>query len=120
MKKSQISLEFMFTIAAIILMFLVVLIFSFEKNTEITNTKTYLAQQSECFRFSNFISSVYIGGEGTKVELKTDHNIQVYPNNMIYVDNYALCSYIGTSSYYDVTGNLIIINKNDKVVIENA
>ena len=109
----------MFTIAAIILIVIIVLVFAIEKNTEISNTKTYLNQQKECLRFSNFISSAYIGGDGTKIEIKTSHYITVYPN-IIYVDNYALCSYIGESQYKNITGNLTIINRNNKVFIENA
>lgn len=120
LKKSQISLEFLFTAAIIILVFLAVIIFVVKKNEQIIDSRIYLNQQQECFRFSDIITAVYVNGHGTMAELRTDYYITVYPENIIYIDNNALCSYLGKSQFYNLTGNLRIRNQNNEVIIENV
>lgn len=120
MKRGQLSLEFMFGIGMLMIIIITVLVFTSQKNKEIADSKLYLNQQQDCFKFSDLITSVYTGGDGNVAETRTDYYITVYPENIIYVDNNVLCSYVGKSQYYNVTGQLRIENKNNNIIIENV
>ena len=86
MKKSQISMEFMFTIGIVFFIFLIVLFFTFERRTDLRETEDILKLKNECYKISNFISAVYAGGDGTNITTKTTYVISIYNDGRVDVN----------------------------------
>ena len=59
MKKAQYSLELVALIAVLLLFFIAVTLFSFNKKDEIRQTENYLDKRNECLRLS-ILSPMYI------------------------------------------------------------
>ena len=86
MKKSQsISTEFIFGIAIILIIFVILFSFMQEKKPDIEDTEEELGKREECLKLSNLISSVYAGGSGTEATTKIDNMVIITNNSLIYV-----------------------------------
>lgn len=99
MKKAQISMEFLFSLGLIFLVFVILLFIIIDKQIETHNTEITLKKLSECQRFANIITALASSTDGTLVELKTAYYIKITNGGMIYandensVNNEVACSY---------------------------
>ncbi|MBI2672272.1 hypothetical protein HYX16_05035 [Candidatus Woesearchaeota archaeon] len=82
-KKGQVSTEFVFSIGIILLMFLTIATFSVDRNTILNKLYDSVKQKNECLRISNIINSVYVGGDGTESNFKTEYLITLYNSSTI-------------------------------------
>lgn len=81
-RKAQISIEFLFALGIILLLFLVLFAFWFEKNIEVKKTGDYLEKKNECTRVASLLSSAFIGGDGTKIKISSIYYISIYNNSV--------------------------------------
>lgn len=87
MKKAQsVSTEFIFGIAIIMVIFIIVFSFIAEKGTDISDTRKELDLRAECLKVSNLISSVYAGGDGTEARIELDNTLTISSSGVIYAD----------------------------------
>lgn len=86
MRKSQISIEFMFTLGIIFFIFLIIFGFIINRRTEVKETEDYLEKRAECMKISSMISSVFAGGDGTIAKTKTKYLITIFNYSLINVE----------------------------------
>ena len=79
MKKAQVSIEFLFVIATILLLAIFVLYDVSNKKIQVKNTEEFLLKKNLCLEFSSFISGVYTKGMGTEAYLELMGNQLSYP-----------------------------------------
>ena len=81
-RKAQISIEFLFALGIILLLFLILFSFWFGKNVEVKKTGDYLDKKNECSRVASLLSSAFIGGDGTKIKVSSIYYITIYNNSV--------------------------------------
>ena len=125
-KKGQVSTEFLIIIGVVFFIFIVILLFSLGRRTDVRETETYLGANSECLKFSNLISAAYVGGDGTQIETKTDYLISFFNYSMIRIESVskkeeASCTfYAKIFPHYKLTGDILIKNIDGEIIIENV
>ena len=133
MKRGQISTEFLFAIGTVVIIFLIILAFSFERRNDIKDTESSLSKKNECLKISNFITEIFIGGEGALANAKIGYDVSIQGEaRMLCVDNDFCCSFpinrvsketgpIGNGNIFSLTkGDIILKNINNYVVIKNV
>ena len=85
--KGQVAIEGMMSIGIILLLFLIIFAFTFERRVELIKTENYLNKRQECLKFSNLISSVYTAGDGTIMNASTTYVISVFKQGIISVED---------------------------------
>lgn len=123
LKKSQVSIEMLFAIGTILLLFTVVLIVVIDKRTELRNTKNFLELRDDCLKISNTINEIFIDGDGTNITIKIKNNASVQENFLSVTDgkNEVYCTFpINVSNFTLAKGSVIFQNQNNIVVIKNA
>ena len=81
MKKAQISIEFIFAFGIILLMFLIMLGFVVDKRHEISESETQLNKENTCLLISSLITSAFIDGDSTIINVSIDYNITINTTN---------------------------------------
>lgn len=77
MKKAQISLEFVFAIGLILLIFLALLYFSFAKRAEVRLAEEILSDKEECNKLSNLLTMAFITESDRTFELGKNATISI-------------------------------------------
>jgi uncharacterized protein (UPF0333 family) len=77
MKKAQVSLEFMFAIGLIVLIFLLIFYFTFERRMEINKTEKILADKEECNKLADVITMAYITQSNHTFKLEKNATVSV-------------------------------------------
>jgi len=67
MKKGQTSVEGIFVIGAVFLMFLFILGYGFNKRVDNQNAEKFILQRDTCIKISNLIMGAFINGNGTEI-----------------------------------------------------
>jgi len=75
MKKSQVSIEFVFAIGLIIFIFLLIFYFTFERRIELRSTEKILADKEECNKLADMITMAYITQSNHTFKLEKDATI---------------------------------------------
>lgn len=88
MRKSQISIEILFSIGFSIFVFIVLLGFTMDKRQEVSETETTLEEKAECHKISNLISGVYSAGPGTGLIETLVLDASIDADNSITVGSY--------------------------------
>ncbi len=121
MKKAQITIEFIFGIGALVMIFVLLLHLSFERRIDILNLKEDLDALEECHKFSSIISEVYNGGDGTKLYTKTDYKIDI-KNQIIEVvkENLtkAMCPIYARIQNVSFSGEVLVKNEKGTIAIQ--
>ena len=121
-KRGQISVETLFAVGIVFILFSVVLVVVIDKRAELRDTESFLELRNECFKVANMISEVSVNGEGTNRSIKIRNNISVQENYLFATDGKeeVYCSFaVNVSNFSLVNGNILIQNRNGRVVIEN-
>ena len=126
MGRSQISIEFIFTIGIILFIFIVIFAFVINRNKELVDSKTEIEERSTCLLISSLISSAFVAGDGVIINVSIDYN--------------ATINYTGSTDYKGLTvegsgcllpvntltdaklkeGIIRIENKNNYIEIDNV
>ena len=127
MKKTQVSIEIVIMIGVIVIMFILISIFSFNKRAEAKDTEDYLERRNECLKVSNLISGVYTSGDGTIVNANVKHVISVYKDGIIEVEknitprDSVSCRYFGEIvNEGKFSGDIKLENLNGAILIKNV
>lgn len=81
MKKSQVSIEFIFAFGIILFIFLIMLVFVVDKKHEISESEIILNKENTCLLISSLITSVFIDGDSTTINVSVDYNITISNKN---------------------------------------
>ncbi len=84
--KSQVDIEFVTIIIALLLMFIILFAFSIKRQQEANDIKNFLEKRKECLRFSSLVSSVFNSESGTTVKTNTKYSAVFY-NDSITIQN---------------------------------
>ncbi len=129
--KSQVSLEFLFTVGIVLLIFIILVGFNIERKTDVNNLKNYVYLKSECFKLSNSITNAYISGDGFNLTAEIKYDASVFAENKALNINYdgvdVYCSFPvagitnSTASQFDIRkGEVNIQNLNESIIIKNV
>lgn len=119
MRKGQISINFLFAIAIVLILFIITIGITFDKRTEIKNTRDQLDKMNLCLLISDSISKIYIGGDGTRITLNSYYTINL-KNKFIDVEDVPCNSMIEMSDTELNKGQIIIENKEGEIIIKNG
>lgn len=117
MEKAQISIEFLFSIGLIFLIFLMLLAVILDKEYEIRVSESTLGKLSECQRIANIITALASSNDGMKIEIDTDYYINVFSSGQIFANdidsthNEVSCTYVA---------NPLSLNLNGIIRLEKA
>lgn len=89
MKKAQTSVEFIFAIGVMIIIFLLILYFTFERKIELNETERILADKEECNKLANMITMTYL--------TKSNHTFELGKNATINTISQSIS--VGESNY---------------------
>jgi len=129
--KAQISMEFLFGIGFLLFLFLIISAFVLNRTIELNALKDFVEKKNECFKVANFINSVYVGGDGTEINFKSDYIITLLESSSISiqdVDNLTelsatgtdvTCRYSANASYNVLGGKISIKNSNNVLIFKN-
>ena len=126
MRKSQISLEFMFTIGIIFFIFLVIFAFVINRNEELALSKTEIGERSTCLLISSLISSAFVAGDGVIINVSIDYNATInYTGDTDYkglrVEGSGCLLPVNTLTDAKLKEGIIRIeNKNNYIEIDNV
>lgn len=97
-KKAQISIEFIFVVGAVLVIFLIILAFSFEKTSDIRKMKAETELLDECNKVSNAILNTIIIGDKGIIKASVSNTVDIFDYGIISINNGVStveCNYIG-------------------------
>ncbi len=116
MKRGQISIEIMYSVAVLLVIFLVLSSATFERKIQVEATRDTIEKRSDCIMISNALSRVATLGEGYASTFKTIHNFDIFDTGLIVIGDVGdlgpkevevVCSFNGVlnqTSYKDYIG----------------
>ncbi len=128
MKKGQSSLEGIFVVGAIFIIFLFILGYGFERRVDLGNNENFISQRDNCLKISNLIMGVFINGNGTEVVSEVDYQFQGLPDSRLIeiktqaMKNTIFCT-VPINSFSNgeyVAGVIKLKNIGDFVLINNV
>ncbi len=140
MKKSQASIEGIFIVGAVFIMFLFLISYGFERGRDNKNTESFISERDNCLKISDLIMGVFINGNSTQVISKVDYEFNLLPDSRL-IGIYHLTSKSDLSYYTNAktvfctipinqfgpgggtvihSGDIKLINTGDFVVVSNA
>jgi hypothetical protein len=85
--KGQISSELLLGVGIIMALFILISIFSLNKQIDLKKRNEQIDKRDECLKFANLINSVYINGPGTEVKTKTKYLITTFNSSLISISD---------------------------------
>lgn len=124
-KKGQISIEFLFSIGIVLVIFIMLIFLSFEKTKEVRGIEKILDKKAECIRMANMISGVFSLGPGAEKTSYTDYRIYARNNTVLEVqrDGHTQleppvqCRFSANIYDKNFTGTFKVSNVNNIIVI---
>lgn len=129
MKKSQISVELLFAVGFVVLIFIILLAFTMERRYEVSKTEITLNEKAECYKLSNLISGVFNSGTGTGMteNLKYNAEIDSSEGSIFIGEGRFFCTFPikgvtgPTGTIFNISkGEISLNNTNGTLVIQNA
>lgn len=125
MRKSQTSVEGIFVVSSIFIMFLFILGYGFERRIDEKRAEGFVLERNECIKFSDLINGAFINGNGTEIISKINYNITTIPNSkLVFVkDKQEIFCTVPISLFSPVSlkiGNVKLKNIGDFVNITNV
>ena len=84
-KKGQISIEVIYSVGVMLIIFLILTGVSFSWRLQFMHTDQYIDQRDQCFKIADYISGVAVGGHGTSARVYIREQSEVYSNGVIVV-----------------------------------
>ncbi len=129
LKKSQIHPEFLVAVAAVIIIFTIVVLFILIKRTEIRNTEKYLEKRSSCLELANTLSTTFISGNGSSSKIFTSFNMSITESSSLITvesfdstEDFITCTFepiLIDNNYSDLRHNITIKNINNHLTLTN-
>ena len=124
MRKSQISLEFMFAIGIIFFIFLIIFAFMFNRNMELRKSETEINKRNTCLLISSLITSAFVNGDGVIIDTSIDYNVSIEGTDFkeMDVENKTYCLLAINTVYNErlKKGAIEIKNTNNDIEIDNV
>lgn len=125
-RKSQVSLEFVFMIASLFMLFIIILISVSEKKEQNRIAEEFITARGDCIKASDAISFAASKGDGMEINITTYNNISIYNTSFITVTlpgkpyPSASCNFIGNlgNAVYYINGTGKIKNTGGAISIE--
>lgn len=127
MGKSQVSVEFMFAVGIIFVIFLAISLFVIDRNYELGESEIELDKRNTCLLVSSLLSSAFVNGDGIIIEQPISHNATI---NKTHVNGtykavdcdkgYNLLAIRDVRSIKLIKGTVRIENKDGYIDIENV
>lgn len=77
MRKSQISIEFMFALGIIFFIFLVIFGFMLNRSKELTDSNIEVNKRNTCLLISSLLTSAFVNGNGVVINASIEHKANV-------------------------------------------
>ena len=85
MKKGQISLEVMYSVGIMIIIFIILSGISFERKITLDRLDRFLERKNECYRIANVIDGVHANGHETIAQFTVFNPVTIQTNGVIIV-----------------------------------
>ena len=131
-KRGQVSIETIFSISIILILFLGTLLFTYTKRIEISDTRKFIESRNECQKIANAIAYLNILGPGSITNISTIYNVSIlkfaYKKQAIVkeldditYETESICNIIlAPDKNYSVTGRILISNPNGTITLKNG
>lgn len=86
MSRAQITIEFMFVIGIIMLIFIIFLGFALDKRADLRDREKFLEKRNECFKVADLVTSVFAAGHGAEATHSTDYIITIFNSSRMQVE----------------------------------
>jgi len=117
MKKGQISLETVFAVGMVLLLFIIILVFSFVKKQEAIKTEQFIEARAECLQLADAFNSMLTLGTASNFSMHLYYKHQVLNTSIIRTrandsrQEIAFCNYLGiVGPYANLTGDIHVQN----------
>lgn len=126
MTKGQASIEFIFAIGALILIFLILFYFVFERKVELNIAEGMLADKDDCNKIAGAITMAFSSKSSQTLSINTNATVNALSRVVSAGESNYPCSFPVVVS--NASGNVIYLNKgninvayfNGKVTVQNA
>ena len=125
-KKSQISLEVIYSVGILIIIFIILNGVTFNWKFDIRKTDDFLRKKNDCLMFADTITSLSNSGNNAEATLKSHYYAQVFAGGLVMVGELSdgsiakevTCTYTGIASDSTLkTGTFTIKNENGVVKV---
>lgn len=121
MAKSQATIEIIFAIATIIIIFILLGAFTYNRKIDVQNFDKTTSAKKVCFKLSNLIIGAFINGEGTTLSDKITKNVTSQANSLYIEDNFCgLPAHVLAHNLTIAKGKITVENKNNSIMIEHG
>ncbi len=129
MKRGQISIEIMYSVGVLLVIFLILSYATFNRKVEIERTRETVDKRSDCIMISNALNRVASLGEGYSSTFKTVYNFDIFDTGLIIVGDIddtgpkeieIVCSFSGVlnqTSYEDYFGKWDVTNDGGELIL---
>ncbi len=125
MKQGQVSIEAIFAIGMMLLMFTIVITISYLKRQDAIKLEEYIETRAECLRLADALSSVLTLGPDSNITLSLYYKHSVANSSIIYsyanasTQHVTFCNYLGrVGPYTNLSGTMTIANTAGNVSVE--
>ena len=118
MKKSQANIELLYSLGTILILFLIITLISFDKNTEIKKTRDFVEKRNDCLKIANFILETFINN--LNITASISYNLSIIPTQrLIYVQDVPCTIPINRVNAASLgKGSISFYKQDDKVFIK--
>jgi uncharacterized protein (UPF0333 family) len=112
-KKGQISIEIMYSVGVLLVIFLILTAATFQRKIDVENTRETIEKRNDCVMISNAMNRVSSLGEGYSSTFRTIYNFDVFDTGLIVIGDIAgstpeeievICSFNGLLNQHNYTG----------------
>jgi len=131
-RRGQISIEIMYSVSVILVIFLILTSFTFDKKVEVEKMRETIEKRSDCVMISNSLGRAAALGEGHSSTFKTSYNFDIFDSGLIVIGDIAgstptevevVCSYngiLGEEAYTDKYGAWKVFNNGENLTLEGV
>ena len=117
--KGQVTIEVLSAVVILLLLFVAILFFALQKNSETDFIKKDYENQIVCQKISGLISYIYSNSKSTQITFALEKDANVFPTNVT-IGNY-YCFFSGRAQPVNlVKGNVKAQDINGLVVMQNV
>ncbi len=125
-KKAQISLEVLYSVGILIIIFIILNGVTFNWRLDIRRTDDFLKKKNDCYMFADTITAISNTGNNAQATLKSHYYVQAFTGGLIMVGDLSdgniakevTCTYTGIASDSTLkTGTFTIKNENGVVKV---
>ncbi len=129
-KKGQVSIEIMYSVGVLLIIFILLTVMTFNKKIDVEKTREIIDKRNDCNKISGSINRVLALGDGYNATFKTPHTFDVYMTELIIVGDLEpsnteveiICTFEGnlTKDYLGGSGKWKAINSGGQLHLEEV